>query len=122
MTNVIVVIGTGSIGQAVARRVSAGKHVLLADLREENANTAAKTLSDAGFEVTSTTVDVSSRASIQALVERPPPSVRFLASSMPPAFRHPRHRRKRSLRLICMEPRLCWRSSETLLHAAAPAL
>jgi NAD(P)-dependent dehydrogenase (short-subunit alcohol dehydrogenase family) len=70
MTNVIVVIGTGSIGQAVARRVSAGKHVLLADLREENANTAAKTLSDAGFEVTSTTVDVSSRASIQALVEK----------------------------------------------------
>ena len=33
MTNVIVVIGAGSIGQAIARRVSAGKHVLLADLR-----------------------------------------------------------------------------------------
>jgi NAD(P)-dependent dehydrogenase (short-subunit alcohol dehydrogenase family) len=33
MENVIVVIGAGSIGQAVARRVSAGKHVLLADLR-----------------------------------------------------------------------------------------
>lgn len=34
MKNVIVVIGAGSIGQAVARRVSAGKHVLLAGLRE----------------------------------------------------------------------------------------
>jgi predicted dinucleotide-binding enzyme len=33
MKNVIVVIGAGSIGQAIARRVSAGKHVLLADLR-----------------------------------------------------------------------------------------
>ena len=33
MRNVIVVIGAGSIGQAIARRVSAGKHVLLADLR-----------------------------------------------------------------------------------------
>jgi len=45
-TNVIVVIGAGSIGQAIARRVSAGKHVLLADLRQENADAAAKTLSE----------------------------------------------------------------------------
>jgi malate/lactate dehydrogenase len=51
MKNVIVVIGAGSIGQATARRVSAGKHVLLADLRQEAAEGAAKVLSDAGFEV-----------------------------------------------------------------------
>ena len=44
MTNVIVVIGAGSIGQAIARRVSAGKHVLLADVREENADAGAKVL------------------------------------------------------------------------------
>jgi NAD(P)-dependent dehydrogenase (short-subunit alcohol dehydrogenase family) len=37
MTDVVVVIGSGSIGQAIARRVSAGKYLLLADLREENA-------------------------------------------------------------------------------------
>jgi NAD(P)-dependent dehydrogenase (short-subunit alcohol dehydrogenase family) len=68
MTSVTVVIGAGSIGQAIARRVSAGKHVLLADLRQENADTAAKVLSEAGFEVSTTTVDVSSRASVHALV------------------------------------------------------
>jgi len=68
-TNVIVVIGAGLIGQAIARRVSAGKHVVLADLRQENADAAAKTLSDAGFNVSTTKVDVSSRASVQALVE-----------------------------------------------------
>jgi NAD(P)-dependent dehydrogenase (short-subunit alcohol dehydrogenase family) len=68
-TNVIVVIGAGSIGQAIARRVSAGKHIVLADLRQENADTAAKTLSDAGFSVSTTKTDVSSRASVQALVE-----------------------------------------------------
>ena len=62
MTNVIVVIGAGSIGQAIARRVSAGKHVLLADLREDNLVAAAKVLSDAGFEVSTATVDVSARA------------------------------------------------------------
>jgi len=70
MTKVNVVIGPGSIGQAIARRVSAGKHVLLADLRQEKADVAAKTLSEAGFEVTTATVDVSSRASIEALVAK----------------------------------------------------
>src|SRR6187549_3420359 len=67
--SVIVVIGAGSIGQAIARRVSAGKRVLLADLREENAEAAAKVLRDAGFEVSTATVDISSRPSAHALVE-----------------------------------------------------
>ena len=70
MKKVIVVIGAGSIGQAIARRVSAGKHLLLADLRQENAAAAAKTLTDAGFEVTTATVDVSLRNSVRALVEK----------------------------------------------------
>jgi NAD(P)-dependent dehydrogenase (short-subunit alcohol dehydrogenase family) len=70
MRNVIVVIGAGSIGQAIVRRISAGKHIVLADLRPENADAAAKTLSDAGFEVSTTKVDVSSRASVNALVKR----------------------------------------------------
>lgn len=69
MTQVIVVIGTGSIGQAIARRVGAGKRILLADLRPQNADAAAKVLGDAGFEVSVATVDVSSRSSVQALVE-----------------------------------------------------
>lgn len=70
MQKVIVVIGAGSIGQAIARRVSAGKQVLLADLRQENADAAAKTLNDAGFNVTTTSVDVSSRVSVEGLVQK----------------------------------------------------
>jgi NAD(P)-dependent dehydrogenase (short-subunit alcohol dehydrogenase family) len=69
MSNIIVVIGAGSIGQAIARRVSAGKRVLLADLRQENADAAAAVLSNAGFEVSTRTVNVSSRASVHTLVE-----------------------------------------------------
>jgi len=69
MTEVIVVIGAGSIGQAIARRVSAGKHVLLADLRQENADAAAEVLSNAGFEVNTAIVDVSARESAHALVQ-----------------------------------------------------
>ncbi len=70
MSNVIVVVGPGSIGQAIARRVSTGKQVLLADLRQEAAEAAAAVLSDAGFDVTTATVDVSSRESVQALVQK----------------------------------------------------
>ncbi len=68
VSSVIVVIGAGSIGQAVARRVSAGKHVLLADLRQENAKAAAEVLSNAGFEVSTATINVSSRESVRRLV------------------------------------------------------
>jgi NAD(P)-dependent dehydrogenase (short-subunit alcohol dehydrogenase family) len=69
MPEVIVLIGAGSIGQAIARRVSAGKHVVLADLRQDNVDAAAKVLSEAGFEVGTAIVDVSSRPSVHALVE-----------------------------------------------------
>ena len=68
MKNVIIVIGPGQIGQAIARRVGVGKHVLLADMRRENANAAAEVLGNAGYEVSVATVDVSSRAAVQALV------------------------------------------------------
>jgi len=69
MSEVVVVIGAGSIGQACARRVSAGRRVLLADLNVANAEAAAKVLSDAGFDVRTAEVDVSSRESVHALVE-----------------------------------------------------
>jgi NAD(P)-dependent dehydrogenase (short-subunit alcohol dehydrogenase family) len=67
--SVVVLIGAGSIGQAIVRRVGAGKHILLVDAQRENADAAAKTLSDAGFDVTTAIVDVSSRRSVHALVE-----------------------------------------------------
>jgi NAD(P)-dependent dehydrogenase (short-subunit alcohol dehydrogenase family) len=68
MRNVIVVIGAGQIGQAIARRVGVGKQVLLADMRPDNANAAAEVLGNAGYEVSVATVDASSRESVQALV------------------------------------------------------
>ena len=69
MGSVIVVIGAGQIGQAIARRVGVGKHVVLADLRTDNADAAAEVLSNAGYEVSVATVDVSSREAVHALVE-----------------------------------------------------
>jgi len=69
MKEVVVVIGPGQIGQAIARRVGFGKHVLLADQKQENAKAAAEVLSNAGYDVSVATVDVSSRKDVQALVQ-----------------------------------------------------
>lgn len=70
IADVVVVVGAGSIGQAIVRRVATGKHVLLADLRKENADAAARILGDAGFSVTTAIVDVSSRSSLHTLIKK----------------------------------------------------
>jgi NAD(P)-dependent dehydrogenase (short-subunit alcohol dehydrogenase family) len=70
MKDMIVVIRAGQIGQAIARRVGVGKHIVLADLHEKNAKAAAEIFENAGYEVTVATVDVASRESIHALVEK----------------------------------------------------
>lgn len=66
---VVVLVGAGSIGQAIARRVGAGKHVVLADISQIHAETAAKTLEEAGFDTSVLVVDLSSRESIIKLVQ-----------------------------------------------------
>jgi NAD(P)-dependent dehydrogenase (short-subunit alcohol dehydrogenase family) len=68
VNEVTVLVGAGSIGLAIARRVSAGRLVVVGDLHRANADAAAEVLADAGFEVTATTVDVADRRSIRALV------------------------------------------------------
>jgi NAD(P)-dependent dehydrogenase (short-subunit alcohol dehydrogenase family) len=66
---VTVLVGAGSIGQAIIRRVSAGRHIVLADYSLDNANRAAKTLEDAGFECSTIRCDLGSKEDILALVE-----------------------------------------------------
>ena len=68
MKDVVVVVGAGGIGQAIARRVGAGKHIVLADLKLEAAQAAARTLDDAGFETSAVSADLASRESILALI------------------------------------------------------
>src|SRR4051794_17670116 len=69
MKEVVVIIGPGQIGQAIARRVGFGKQVLLADKQQENAKAAAEVLGNAGYEATVATVDVSSRQDVNALAQ-----------------------------------------------------
>lgn len=67
--NVLVLTGSGYIGIAIARRCGIGCHIVLADLKLENAKREAEILTNAGFNVTPTTVDISSRKSILKLIE-----------------------------------------------------
>jgi NAD(P)-dependent dehydrogenase (short-subunit alcohol dehydrogenase family) len=65
---VSVLVGAGSIGLAIIRRVSAGGHIVLADYRLENAEHAAKALEDAGFECSPIKCDLGSKDDIMKLV------------------------------------------------------
>jgi len=65
--NVLVVIGAGGIGQAIARRQGAGNVVLLADFNEQALDAAARGMEASGYTVTTKHVDVSSRESVSAL-------------------------------------------------------
>ncbi len=70
MTNVLVVIGVGGMGQAIARRLGSGDKVLLADFNEKALNETATLLRGEGFDVTAQVVDVSSRASLHELATK----------------------------------------------------
>lgn len=68
--DILVVIGAGYIGQAIARRVGTGKHVLVANHSQEASDAAAEALADAGFDVSASVVDISSRDAVEALVAK----------------------------------------------------
>ena len=63
-----VLIGAGQIGMAIARRMGYGKKTFVADWKLENANTIAKIMEEAGFDVVPFEVDISLKASVLQLV------------------------------------------------------
>ena len=67
---VVVVIGAGGIGMAIARRQGFGKHILLADFNETLLAGARKQLEEVSYQVSTLKVDVSSRESVRALAEK----------------------------------------------------
>jgi NAD(P)-dependent dehydrogenase (short-subunit alcohol dehydrogenase family) len=64
---VIVIIGAGGIGIAIARRQGFGRTVLLADFNSETLDEAAQAMRNAGYTVETQVADVTSRESIRAL-------------------------------------------------------
>lgn len=68
MKNVMILTGAGQIGMAIARRMGYGMKIVIGDKKPENAQTIAKTMNDAGFDVVPMEMDLSSRASIQNII------------------------------------------------------
>lgn len=66
---VLVVIGAGGMGRAIARRLGPGRGVVLADFDEGTLGAATRSLEGDGFDVTAHRVDVSSRDQVVALAE-----------------------------------------------------
>ena len=60
--------GAGQIGMAIARRMGTGMKIIVGDKKPENAQTIARTMNEAGFDIVPMEMDLSSRASIQALI------------------------------------------------------
>ena len=66
---VAVLVGAGSIGQAIIRRVAMGMHVVLADYSLANAEQAAQTLENAGYLCSTIKCDLGSKEDILNLVQ-----------------------------------------------------
>jgi meso-butanediol dehydrogenase / (S,S)-butanediol dehydrogenase / diacetyl reductase len=66
---VLVVIGAGGMGQSIARRVGAGRTIVLADVNPACLKNASDALSSDGHQVLAREVDVTSRSSVAAVAE-----------------------------------------------------
>lgn len=69
MKDVMIVVGAGQISMAIARRVGAGKKIILGDKNIENAKNIQKTMVDAGFDVEVIEMDLSSRQDILKMID-----------------------------------------------------
>lgn len=66
----MIVTGAGQISMAIARRMGYGKKIILGDKNEKNALAVAQIMNQAGFDVEPFVMDMSSRNSIQAMVQK----------------------------------------------------
>lgn len=68
MKEVLLLVGGGQIGMAIARRMGSGKKIIVGDKRPENAQAITTILSNAGFDAEAHECDLSSRESIKSLI------------------------------------------------------
>lgn len=65
---VMLLTGAGQIGMAIARRMGYGMKIIVGDKRIENAQTVAKTMNEAGYDVVPMEMNLSDRESIRSLI------------------------------------------------------
>ncbi|MBQ0064409.1 MAG: SDR family oxidoreductase [Firmicutes bacterium] len=66
---VMLVVGAGQISMAIARRMGAGKKIVMGDKKIENVQAIAKVMNEAGYDVEIQEMDLSSRESIVSFIE-----------------------------------------------------
>lgn len=69
MKNVMLLVGAGQIGMAIARRMGYGMKIIIGDKNIENAKTISTIMNNAGFDTDAFEMDLSSRESIKNLIE-----------------------------------------------------
>lgn len=70
MKKVMLLVGAGQIGMAIARRVGTGMKIIVGDKKTANAENIAAILNNAGFDAFPVETDLSDRASIQSIIAR----------------------------------------------------
>lgn len=70
MKKVMLLVGAGQIGMAIARRVGTGMKIIVGDKKTANAENIAAILNNAGFDAFPVETDLSDRASIQSMIAR----------------------------------------------------
>ena len=68
--DVMLVTGAGQISMAIARRLSYGKKIVMGDKNLGNAKAIAEIMNNAGYDVEPVEMDLSSRESIQAMIQK----------------------------------------------------
>lgn len=67
--NVLILVGAGQIGMAIARRIGYGMKIILGDKELENAKNIAQIMNNAGYDVVATEMDLADRNSILNLID-----------------------------------------------------
>ena len=67
---VVLVTGAGQLSLAMARRMGYGKKIILGDKNKQHVRDIAKIMTAAGFDVEPMIMDLSDRASIQAMISK----------------------------------------------------
>ncbi len=68
MQNVMILVGAGQIGVAIARRLGYGMKIVIGDNKQDHAAQMSRLMNEAGFDTTPLEMDLSSRSSIQHLL------------------------------------------------------
>lgn len=66
--NVMLLVGAGQIGMAIARRTGYGKKIIIGDKNPENARMISEIMNNAGFDTLPVEMDLSSRQSIRNII------------------------------------------------------